>query len=532
MRKNIVILISLFVSTVAFGQESFSFEANTQINISSNESLLPHYQYSNNWGIVDPFEQSQGLLLLGGKYRLINKKNLSLEMGSSVVVKNKTDDSFLHEAYVNAKIFNFIDVSLGKHAFSPVSYNDNLSIGGFMRNANVRPIPRAQIGIFEYQSVGFLNNIVSVRGGLSHGILNDNRTATGKSNSVDHVQVHEKWAYFKLETQLVQPYAGVFHGALMGGERPNGDKLEKDYWATFFGEGSDRLGGGEATNAAGAHDGFFDFGLYHENAIGDFHFYLQKPFADGSGLNVYKHRNHDYKIGLLAEFKKSDFIQKVSFEVFRTDHQSGYGLPDAMHPEGGLIFPREIDDYDAFMNDVFGVTTEGFTFDDFTKYLRDYTNYGCSFGGRDDYNNNGTYYNGWTYQGLPMGLPLYHTYSLAKAYAPDWNANNHGVFVNNRVKGFHIGIEGEVIPGLKYTLKTTYSNNLGSYAEEFVKRYSWEKDEENLYSGGKKEVYSDLSFLYRTHKWKNILLHTSFSYDAGDLYHAFGCMFGISYCIN
>ena len=155
------------------------------------------------------------------------------------------------------------------------------------------------------------------------------------------------------------------------------------------------------------------------------HFYIQKPYADRSGLLLYQFRNKDYKIGALVEFENTRFVQQLSFELIKTDVQAGYGLPDPIYPkghprEGQIIWLRDIVEngsytsYDDFIFDLFEEVTEGFDFYDARNYLIDNLNHGWNYGQRDDYNNNGMYYSGWTYEGMPMGLPLYHTYEMAK----------------------------------------------------------------------------------------------------------------------
>lgn len=531
---KIAFVFTLILTSVQlFSQQEIKLKVESQYLFSSKDNLQPFYQYTNQWGVVSAFEQSQGLMIAGLQYQLVNKTKLQLNVGSSGVFRNNMEDSFLQEAYINGKLFNFMDISIGKHAWSPVSYNDQLTVGGFMRNANARPIPRAQIGIFDYWPVSFLNGVIEIKGGLSHGLLNDDRTSLGLSNEANDVQVHEKWVYIKGAKMKVQPYLGLFHGALMGGKRANGSEIGADYWATFFAKGSEEIGGGEATNAAGAHDGFWDVGLYFNNDVGDFHIYMQKPFADGSGMKIYNRTNHDYKIGLLAQLHHFKWIKNVSVELVKTNYQSGEGIPDPIYPEGTdkagqIIFISDIDNYDAFMLTYFGEETEGYTADDVKAYLEINQNHGLKYGGRDDYNNNGVYYNAWTYQKQPMGLPLYHTYWQARAYAPDWNSNMQGVFVNNRIRAIHLGLEGEALDGLTWLFKASYTNNKGAYAEKYIKRYSWDEDEEFYYKGGKKQVYTNLNLSYKSKYWKQGVIRTSFSWDAGELYHAFGCMVGIS----
>ncbi len=534
--KKVLFVLIIINSNLLFisAQYKLNFNIQSQYNFSSKSNLLPLYQYSNKWGIIDPFEQSQVLLLANTKYNLLTKKNIQINTGISGVLKDQKNDSFLHEAYINTNIYNIINICIGKQAFSPISYNDNLTTGGFMRNANARPIPRVQIGMFKYVPVKILNNAIEIKGGLSHGILNDNRTETGKYNSADNVQVHEKWFYVRLGGEkAIKPYLGLFHAALLGGKRSNGTKILIDYWATFLGSGSNKLGGGEATNAAGAHDGFWDFGINYINEKADIHFYIQKPYADKTGLMLYNLRNKDYKIGILANIKDSKLINKFSIELIKTDVQSGYGLPDPLYPNSNTIIWLRNDvkkynnDYDVFMLNVFGEVTQGYDYYKTKTYLEQNYNHGHRYGERDDYNNNGTYYNAWTYDGLTMGLPLYHTQWQSKKYAQNWESNDYVVFSNNRIKGIHIGLEGELLNGLKYLLKSTYTQNLGTYGEEFVRRYSWKEDPNFYYKGGKNEIYTYLNLNYISKKWKYLTLNTSFAYDAGDLYHSFGWQIGV-----
>ncbi len=533
--KYLFILLTLLLfseSIPIYSQTKYIISASSDYYYSSKENLQPHYFNSNNWGVLSSFQQSQALIQTGAKYQFIDNRNFKLKAGVSAVFKNNIDESFLHEAYLDMVLFKTIDFSLGKETYSPLSYNDTIMVGGFMRNSNARPIPRAQIGFWNYVPLRFLNNRIAIKGGLSHGILNDDRTSVGKSNSADDLQVHEKWAYIKVMLKAFQPYVGLYHGALLGGTRPDGTKIPVDYWSTFFGKGSSKIGGGEATNAAGAHDGFWDFGCYFDNDLGEFLVYMQKPYADGSGLKLYNFRNHDYKIGTLIKFTHGSFINSINLEIFKTNYQSGSGVPDPIYPaeydpDQHMFLLSDITDYDEFMLRVYGEYQEdGFTKDEVKDYLRE-QNHGKYYSGRDDYNNNGTYYNGWTYNKQAMGFPLYHTIWQVNAYAPDWQPNGHLAFINNRVKGFHIGMDGTISKKMNYIFKATYSNNFGAYSEEYIKRYSWTIDENNFYKGGKKQVYSYLDFTY-SGLWHNYLnVNTSFAYDFGDLYHSFGFMIGL-----
>ncbi|MCG8311148.1 MAG: hypothetical protein MI975_27420 [Cytophagales bacterium] len=504
---------------------------------SSQDELMPLYQYSNIWGIISPFQESVLLFQLGGYHQLLDNEKIALKLGVSGIIKDNLDESLLHQAYIRGRVFNAIDFSIGKEAFSPISYNDTLTVGGFLNNSNARPIPKITIGIYEYLPLSFIKNWVEIRGGISHGWLNDDRTAEGKSNSARMPYLHEKWAYIRLGSSRFKPYAGLVHNSIYGGTRPNGKEIPIDYIATFFGMGSDKIGGGEATNAAGAHEGFWDIGLYASTSWSDLLIYLQRPFADGSGMKTWELRNKDFRLGCMLDLKGPRYLKSIALEFIRTEHQTGPGIPDPIYPEGhpkegNLFFLDDIDDYDALMLEVFNETTSGWNKDDVMNYMVENQNHGFEYGGRDDYNNNGTYYNGWTYHKQSFGMPLYHSKHQTSIFAPSWATNNYVIFKNTRIKALHVGFQGEVIRGLEYLFKLTLTKNYGSYSEQYVRRYSWTEAQDYLYGSGKNQTYSHLLLTYQPAKLNKLKFKSSFSFDSGELYESFGVNIGLSYGIQ
>jgi len=524
-------------ASILLGQRTLELNIDGSGIITPQDKLMPHYMYSNNWGIISPAQESALYMQVGGSYQIFNYKKFELKTGISGIIKNKTDESILHQAYLRARLFKTIDISIGKEAYSPISYNDTLTVGGFLINNNSRPIPKVIMGIYEYFPIAFTKNWVEIKGGITHGWLNDDRTKEGLSNSAQSPYLHEKWAYIRLGNTKYQPFAGLVHNSIYGGTRPNGRKIPIDYVATFFGKGSEKIGGGEAFNAAGAHEGFWDFGFYTTVKWADILVYIQRPFADGSGMKIWEPKNRDFKIGGIFNLHNFNFIEKFAIEIIRTDYQSGPGLPDPIYPEGHpkdgeVIFLDKVDDYDAFMFETFGETTNGWGKDDVMDYLVKEQNHGYNYGGRDDYNNNGSYHNGWTYHDQLFGMPLYHSQLETSLMDPEWIPNNAKAIKNTRVRAFHLGMEGQLITGFDYLLKFTFTNNLGSYSEEYIMRYSWTKKDDFLYESGKNQTYSQLQLNYTPKKLKNMIFKTSLSFDTGELYQSFGVMAGLSYSVR
>ncbi|MCT4647052.1 MAG: capsule assembly Wzi family protein [Carboxylicivirga sp.] len=530
IQRRVLLILTVFISIglqAQINQLKIDVASHTLV---SSDDIRPMWLVSNEWGRFEQLGQSESLLELGVKFNIVSNDNFKLQAGLRGLVNFEISKSHLQEAYINGKLW-FIDYSIGKKQYSPLIYGDHLSSGMFLMNSNARPLPRATLGIFDYMPLGFTKNWLEIKGGMSQGLLNDDRG--DKGNSANDVLLHEKFAYARLGNTKLKPYVGLVHSALFGGTRPNGDKIPIDFWATFFAKGSAKLGGGEQTNAAGAHMGMWDFGLDWNHNLADVHFYLQKPFADGSGLFINHGQNKDYILGVSIYPKEVKWLKGLSVELIKTDYQSGEGIPDPVYPDGyekqGIILMDQIGDYDQFMMDVFGKETSGWTENDVIDYMVINENYGHEYGGRDDFMNNGTYYNGWIYDGMNMGTPLYHTANIVRRYVSSWQEVNQVNFFNNRVNGFHFGAEGYLSPSLKYRIKTTYTLNKGTYGEKYRGRYSWDLTDNYYFSNPKKQIYSMIQLDWQSHWMQGLIFRGKLAIDTGELYNSVGGQLSIVY---
>jgi len=513
-----LLLITFFCHQVTVNGQA----AHPQVEITSSSSvangdLAPLWLYANQWGKYSMAPDLQSSFYGKVSDTLIHCKQFSLRTGIAGILATQQDGSYLHEAYL-AGNWSVVDYSVGLEAYSPIVFDDRLTSGSFLMSSNARPIPRISLGIYQWTSMPFTHNYIQVKGGISQGYLNDRNPGEPEH---EKVYLHEKFAYLRLNHFKIKPYAGIIHSALFGGE---GNEI--DFWATFFAKGSEKLGGGEETNAAGGHMGLFDFGIDWESSVGQFHAYYQKPFADGSGMRLYNGNNKDYFLGVVWYPKDNQIIRGVGVEVFKTSVQSGAGMPDPMYPEGHskegqLIFMDDIADIDQFMQDEFGVTTTGWGEDDLMSYLEDNFNHGYNYGGRDDYMNNGSYPAGWSYYGMSTGTPLYHTINQVEAYSDGWTFYKSWMFVNTRVDGFNLSVEGE-LKKLQYLLKLTYSQNYGSYNEEYPGRYTWDRVEDYFYDTHKTQYYSLLELKYPLVKNETLKLGAMVGVDWGELYDSEG----------
>ncbi|WP_439185269.1 capsule assembly Wzi family protein [Carboxylicivirga taeanensis] len=512
---------------------NIKIDASIHSQLSSND-IRPMWLIANEWGRFEQFGHFGVLVEVGAKQQLLANENFTLNAGLRGLVNLDVAESALQEIYISGNAW-FIDFSIGKEQYSPVAYNDELTPGSFLMNSNARPIPKVSVGIFDYLPLGFTKNWLEIKGGLSQGWLNDERVE--KRNSAEDVLLHEKFAYARLGNTKFKPYAGLVHSALFGGTRPDGTDIPTDFWATFMAKGSSVLGGGDETNAAGAHMGMWDFGFNWHTGKGGMQLYFQKPFADASGLKLYNRYDKDYILGILFHPKDISWLSACSVEVFRTDHQSGYGIPDPLYPKdynghkkGSIIWMDDIeDDFDGFMLEVFGETRTGWSEDEVIRYLEVALDEGHKYGGRDDYMNNGSYYNGWTYNGMNMGTPLYHTADKFRRYATPHVEYDEVFFYNNRVNGFHVGAKGHITDRLQYRVKSTYTMNRGTYGEQFRGRYSWERTADYFFASSKQQLYSMVELNWNTHWLAGLSLKGKLAVDTGQLYNSVGGQLSIIY---
>jgi hypothetical protein len=529
MKSYYIIVIVLFFSfAVNAQQDKLTIEVSAYGG-GATDSLQPLWNYANQWGTFSPLTKGEGVLSGKVYFHFLDKKNISMRAGVAGVAKTDFSESFIQEAFLRMKFWWF-DVSGGMEAYSPVSYNDKLTSGMFLVSSNARPVPRVTAGIFEYLPLGFTKNWVEIRGGMSQGFLLDDRGAKGNTN----VLLHEKWAYLRLGNVKLKPYAGIVHSALFGGTRPNGEKIPIDFLATFLGSASKDLG---ETNATGAHMGLWDFGLYFPVKSWAAHLYYQKPFADGSGMGILHFRNKDFYLGVIVKNERKELFSGISLEYIKTSWQTGPGTPDPLYPadydghkQGEIIWFDDInDDLDDFMHEVFGEPETGWTESEVKKYLEVNLNKGFKFGGRDDYMNNGQYYAGWTNHGMSMGIPLFHTADQTRLYAKGWNLQDRMYFINNRINGFHVGIEGWLRDNVFYRVKGTYTNNRGSYGEQYYGRYSWEETPGYFFSDSKNQFYTGMELNWQLKRDLPLTLTANLGLDFGELYNSFGGRMGVVY---
>jgi hypothetical protein len=453
----------------------------------SNSNQTPFWLRSNQYGIV-PLE-SQFITMRGSAHKEYDstkniqglQKRFSYGYGINTVINiGKANQILLPEAYIKIR-YGALELYGGRRKEIFGLTDTLLSSGSYIWSGNSLPVPKLQISIPNYTSI-FGQDLFAIKGGYAHGWF-------GSQGDVKNYYLHQKWLYGKIGKPhwKIKFYGGFNHQVQWGGypikpyiETATGKLIDnfgndfKTYIKVVTGvslnaneKGADLTGVplNEAWNRAGNHLGSVDIGTEVNLRSYDLFFYRQSVYEDGSLF--YLNNITDGLIGISIKRKdKKEGITKVSFEHLNTTSQGG--------PTGsGNTIPQ----------------------------LR----------GGDNYFNNGTYNNGWNYNGFNMGTPLITPLNKTKNSLIDKNLFTNvpnSYIVNNRVQGYSLSFIGK-FQKIDFYTKLLWTHNLGIYGAPFLAK--------------------QFSFLQQTsYQLPNYTFITSLAIDRGKLHlNNLGCYIGI-----
>lgn len=486
--------------------------------------LWLHGRQQGRWSQTD---KTQWLNRVQSSFAYKPTSNWSFNAAVELDYEPLDSEVYFHTIHMEAH-YQFLSLRVGRHIFNPLLEDSNQGNGSYLFGDNYRPILRITAGIPIYTPLPLFFRRIEVRGEISHGKLDDHYQEWSHKNEL----LHEKYAYLRVNLGKVKPYVGVSHSAILGGYDDDGQPIPVDYWKSFVAKSSEKIGGGDALNAAGAHMGLYDFGAYFSSSSkGDFHIYYQAPFSDASGMRLLV-RNIDQIFGVNWTLPKRSFLTNITLEWIHTAHQSGNGMPDFTDGQG-LSFTapqlREMD-LDEFMLTNFGQTKDTpYNLKEVFRYLEDAYNHGNPFGGRDGYMSNGSYPSGWTYYGDIMGSPLNLIQHQLRHKNPKLGTDTGNLIVNDRYKAIHLGASGRMNSFLEWNLKATFSRNYGSYYQQYPGRYTWDKTEDYFFEEGLRQTYFMIGAKWNSKRLSFLHISTDLGLDVGEIFNSYGAKVGLNY---
>ena len=499
MNRLSLILLTAGLALSGFslqGEEVIDYDATAIVNAGKGD-FAPYYIASNRHGILT--QANTGLLDLKAIRHYDNDRAFSWEYGLEVVgdIASKTDyrrynpetNSFffhgesssgvwLQQLYGKLKIHGcFITVGLQEHEAALL--NQRLSSGDFVESGNSRPIPELRMGFLDFQNIPLTNGWVQIQGEFSYGRTVDNRWIRDHYNYFDfHIAQDVYYTYKRImfRTKPAKPFsvtiggqcAGQFGGTVQwykngvpGNIKTYGHSL-KDMFEMFF----PKLG--TESFVIGNHLGSWDFmARYRLRDQSELKAYFQWPWEDGSGIG--KMNGLDGIWGLEYKSGKKGIVNGAVVEYIDFTNQSG-----PIHWAPG----------DSPGTDLTSEATGG---DDYYQAMN---------------------YNGYTHHGMSIGTP----------FIPStlYNLDGHLDCYNSRIRGFHVGVEGSILPNLDYRLLVSHRKGFGTARTPIITP--------------KEDTSAMIEATYDLQKVKGMRINCQVAFDKGKIYgDNFGAAISVTY---
>jgi len=384
----------LLVSINGISQELDWHASISAEGLFSSEDNNPFWFSANSFRQRGSESDFSGLITGDLSYELSEKSRL--EAGVAAFYRNGVEDEFQRRDLFVAFENNWLRAVVGAQ-YRPIRYRGiSLTNRDFLNSGNARPLGGF---LLEAPKMLRLSKNFGMDWGLGHYHLNDERYV--KDTWVHYKRLALNYNFYEKHNVLFQ----VKHYAQWAGTSPVYGDLNDDFEAfvdVFFARRAPEINEeGEALNAVGNHLGTYLLSYSYSHDAGNFEFYHEHPYEDGSGTR-------------LANFPDGTW----GTSYFWNDHRF----------LEGLVY--------EFV------------------YTLDQSN-STTFG-RDNYFNNNIYRSGWSYEQQIIGMPLMvydPTIEITETTSP---------IVSNRVRAHHFGFIGHI--GLvQWTYKSTIVDQLGTF---------------------------------------------------------------------
>ncbi|MDR1403923.1 MAG: capsule assembly Wzi family protein [Tannerellaceae bacterium] len=435
MRMLLTCLVSLFIVTQIFAQSDHASNALTYrveaFGSAASGDNTPFGLVSNRYGVV-PLDAGNGYLKAGAFHNGAFAKDFYWGAGLDMVAAvPRYRNVYIQQLYAEIG-FQALLVSIGSKERYTSLWDKRLSSGDMVLSPNARPIPEINLSFPEFTVVPYTKGWLQVKGDFAVGRSFDTsyleHFVNEKQNYNKETLWHHKSAYFRIKsTENDFPLSlslGVQHWAQWGGVSTNNSigkqpQSLKDFVRIIIGkEGGKGSTMSDQINVLGNHYGSYDFKVSFTRADWAAHAYHQHYFEDKSGMEF--HNGKDGLWGLQVDLKAFAWIRKVVVECLETRNQTG--------PFHFILFDHDL--------------------------------HPGRGGGADNYYNNGEYTTGVSYFNRGLGSPL--------VPSPEYNTDGSPGFKNNRVSGWHIGLEGLITSHIDYRILLSGVRSWGMHNRPFL----------------------------------------------------------------
>ena len=425
------------------------------VGISGSGGSAPLWHTSNRQGLPSARE-SNGYLhcaVLGGMSLLDGLDvEYGIDLGAGAGLES---DCFLHQMYVDVD-YKWLELSLGMKERWGEFKNPALSSGGLSWSGNSRPIPQARLEVPDFVDVPGLGGWISFKGHVGYGFYTDGQWRkdwAGKMPDTpeyaDGILHHSKSLFLRFGNEdrfpfvmtfgleMVSQFGGTLHNMTMYGAKQDEYDLPSDlkaFWGVLL-----------PFNKSG------EQGWENGNSLGSWHLTADFPICDFRFKAYYEHFFEDHSSMLGVEYKSDSDGRKrfVSYGFKRNWFDGLFGLeikvPDGL-PVNNLVFEYlNTRGQCGSLCNVDAMQTE-------------------RIDGRDGMYIHSKYLS-YTHWGVAIGNPLLVSpvYNPGDGTVPDANIEGNLTFLSNRVRAFHLGLDGSVSPNVDYRILTTFTRHWGTY---------------------------------------------------------------------
>ena len=370
--------------------------------------------------------------------------------------------AYLQQCYVNLSWKDFF-LEAGARELKPVLRDPLLSSGAFTKGNNAKPVPQVHVGTNGFWTVPYTKGWLQINADFGYGKLMDsdyrerqfNREGSGNWHYATGAYYHQKHLYFRTNPEKTFfVTAGIEHVAQFGGtgyDTETGEMVVKKkaanlkaFWKVILPVGDKNYFENDAMEdwVYGNHIGSMTIQLgWNINKAHQVQAYVDDIFEDGSGMRKGNGWDGLYGIQYKNRAEGRQYVRGAVVEYLQTTNQSG-----PIHWDSG-DFPEPI------RSQITDLVT-----------------------GDDNYYNH-MFYGPYDHYGMAQGNAL--------LVSPIYNKDGFADFRDNRIKAWHIGINGDITDRLSYLVKGSYREGWGTYANPLPhKHHSFDAMLQGIYTIG------------------------------------------------
>ncbi|WP_051097289.1 capsule assembly Wzi family protein [Spirosoma panaciterrae] len=415
----------------------------TEVSVyGASSANTPFWLRSNQYGIVPDETPFMALRQsISQDYRTILSRTDSLKAikrridfgwGAQAVINTGYSYQLLiPEAYLKLKLGRSMEVWAGRRREIIGLVDSTLSSGSYAWSGNALPLTKVQFAVPDYLP---RKGLIGFKGFYAHGWFESGRF-------VNNALLHQKALYgrFGKPNWRVKLYAGINHQVMWGGHSDhlvNNATIKNNQLPNQF---SDYVNVVLARPLADRTDvdtnriSHFD----QENRIGNHLGTVDLAFEyTGKSFSIFAYRQNIYEDGSLFYLTNiQDGLNGLRIRNRRPGNPSGIRIGDLLleylytQSQGGSLFLEN-----------------------------------AAQRGRDNYFNHSQYQDGWSRYGQTIGTPFISPSPMSRSDLPQYGFTN-----NNRVAVMHLGVSGQVLDFFSFQFKASYSENLGTYEQPFLR---------------------------------------------------------------